>query len=161
MEKKPIKRNENIAKLSRDHHASLLFCWKIRQGVKYHVETERMVDYVKYFWEHHFSIHFKEEEQFLFAPLKDEVVQKGIDEHQEIKTFIDNLSVEGMENWNDILLELAEMVDHHVRYEERVLFPHLEKSLSKDQLESIGQQIISEPLTDDYEDQFWIKSSSI
>jgi len=30
MKTKPIKRNENIMKLSKEHHFSLLFCWKIR-----------------------------------------------------------------------------------------------------------------------------------
>jgi len=71
MEKMPIKRNENIVKLSRDHHASLLFCWKLRQGIKYHSSIERMVKYVQYFWNQHFTPHFKEEEEFLFAPVKD------------------------------------------------------------------------------------------
>jgi hemerythrin-like domain-containing protein len=161
MEKKPIKRNEHIVKLSRDHHASLLFCWKIRQGIKYHVEPDRIIQYVRYFWEHHFSIHFKEEEEFLFAPLKDEVVQKAIDDHEKIKIFIDQITVEGMESEDDILLELAEMVDQHVRYEERILFPHLEEKLSDEQLEAIGKQIDTAPLTDNYPDNFWTKSSSL
>lgn len=161
MEKKPIKRNVNIVKLSKDHHASLMFCWKMRQGIKYHVAIERLIKYVQYFWAHHFSKHFKEEEEFFFKPLKDEVVQKAIDDHQKIKTFIDQVTFPGTENEEDILLELAEMVDQHVRYEERILFPHLEEKLSDEQLETIGKQINTEPLMDNYEDNFWTKSSSL
>ena len=161
MERRPIKRNENIVKLSRDHHASLLFCWKLRQGVKYHASKDRIFTYVQYFWDHHFSKHFKEEEEFLFAPLKDEVVQKAIDDHQKIKIFFDQINVEGMESEADILLELADMVDQHVRFEERILFPHLEEKLSKEQLEIIGKQITDDPLADHYEDEFWIKSNSL
>jgi hemerythrin-like domain-containing protein len=161
MKNKPLKRNENLLKLSRDHHAGLLFCWKIRQGVKYHIETNRMIDYVKYFWDHHFATHFKEEEEFLFAPFNDKEVQKALDDHQKIKTFVEKVGVSGMEHEDDILLELADTIDDHIRYEERVLFPHLEERLSDQQLELIGEQIVDEPLTDNYEDEFWKKSSSL
>jgi len=161
MKDKPIKRNENIIKLSQDHHASLLFCWKLRQGVKYHAPVERMKQYVQYFWDHHFSTHFKEEEEFLFAPLNDEKVQKAIDDHQKIKTFIDQIGFPGSEDEADVLLELADIVDDHVRYEERILFPYLEKALSEEQLETISTQISKVPLKDDYEDKFWIKPKSL
>jgi len=161
MKNLPLKRNDNLLKLSRDHHAGLLFCWKIRQGVKYHIETDRMIKYVKYFWIHHLSTHFREEEEFLFPPIKDAEVQKALDQHQKIKTFVDKVEVAGMESEDEILLELADTVDAHIRYEERVLFPHLQEQLSDEQLEMIGEQIVDEPLTDNFEDQFWRKSSSL
>ncbi|MGN6250128.1 MAG: hemerythrin domain-containing protein [Ginsengibacter sp.] len=161
MKNSPLKRDENLLKLSRDHHAGLLFCWKIRQGVKYHVAVERMIEYIKYFWDHHFATHFKEEEEFLFAQVRDKEVQKALDDHQKIKTFVDQVSVSGMENEEDVLLELADTVDDHIRYEERVLFPHLQEKLSEDQLKTIGEQMVEEPLTDNYEDEFWKKPTSL
>ena len=98
MEKKPIKRNENIAKLSRDHHASLLFCFKLRQGIKKDVSTERMVRYVQYFEKQHFIPHFTEEEEILFAPLNDGKVQKAIDDHVAILRLVKEISFSGKEN---------------------------------------------------------------
>ncbi|HSN08599.1 MAG TPA: hemerythrin domain-containing protein [Hanamia sp.] len=161
MENKPLKRNVNIVKLSKDHHAGLLFCWKIRQGVKYHIETDRMIKYVKYFWDHHFKKHFKEEEEFLFAPVQDKEVQKALEDHQKIKIFVDKIAVSGMEGEEGVLLELADTVDDHIRYEERVLFPHLQEKLSDEQLEKIGEQIPDASLADTYEDHFWEKSKSL
>lgn len=161
MKNSPLKRDENLLKLSRDHHAGLLFCWKIRQGVKYHIAIERMIQYVKYFWDHHFATHFKEEEEFLFAQVRDGEVQKALDDHQKIKTFVDQVSVSGMENEEDVLLELADTVDDHIRYEERILFPHLQEKLSEEQLKTIGEQMVEEPLTDNYEDEFWKKPTSL
>jgi len=38
----PIKRNEALKPLSRDHHHGLLLCWKIRQGIKLNIEPERI-----------------------------------------------------------------------------------------------------------------------
>ena len=163
MKKTPIKRNDNIVKLSRDHHGGLLFCWKLKQGIKHHAAKERMIKYVQYFWDHHFYEHFREEEQILFAPLKDKdkLVQKAIEDHQRVKTLINEIIFSGSENQHDKLSALANMVDEHVRYEERILFPHLEKELSEEQLENIGKRISDEPLKDNYEDTFWIKPKSL
>lgn len=161
MEKKPIKRSGHIIKLSRDHHASLMFCWKLRQGIKYHISIDRMIKYVHYFWNQHFSLHFKEEEEVLFAPLKDDKIQKAIDEHIKIKATIHELKFPGSETQRDQLSALADVVDDHVRYEERILFPHLETALTEQQLEKIGSQISSDTLLDTYEDDFWTKPKSL
>jgi hemerythrin-like domain-containing protein len=159
--KTPIKRNENIVKLSRDHHASLLFCWKIRQGIKHHIDLDRMINYVRYFWTQHFAPHFGEEEAFLFAPLKDDKVQRALDDHKQIKASIETMDRLGIQDREGKLLQLADMVDEHVRYEERILFPHLELSLSDEQLTQIGTQISDEPLLDTYQDAFWKNPSSL
>ena len=161
MKQKPIKRNENIVKLSRDHHASLLFCWKLRQGVKHHIDVDRMIKYIKYFWSQHFAPHFGEEEQFLFAALKDDKVLKAMDDHKKIKESIDALHDVRLHGADKKLLLLADLVDEHVRYEERILFPHLESALSDEELMQIGAQICDEPLLDTYADAFWKNPSSL
>lgn len=163
MEIKPIKRSEHIILLSKDHHTSLLFCWKIRQGLKMDAEMERIKKYVQYFWRYHMQPHFEEEEEILFAPLKDEKVQKAIDEHGQIKTQINTLLNRSEMEAGSGLALLADMVDKHVRYEERELFPHLEKTLSHEQLETIGKQLhLRKPSTlkDDFKDEFWIQKQN-
>ena len=158
MLKKPVTRNEHIKKLSREHHFSLLFCWKIRQGLKTDVAMERIRKYVQYFWQQHLQPHFREEEKILFAPIKDRQVQRAINEHKYIRQQIEGLPYYSENNLRKGLTKIAEMVDEHVRYEERELFPHLERKLSKEQLENIGKLIQKHhpsSLQDQYEDQFW------
>ncbi|MDQ6901513.1 MAG: hemerythrin domain-containing protein [Bacteroidota bacterium] len=159
MENKPIKRNKNIKKLSKDHHSGLLFCWKIRQGLKNEVAIERIKKYASYFWSNHLAPHFNEEEVILFFPLKDELVQKALDDHKQIKDQLDKLLDESAGDAKNGLVRLANLIDDHIRYEERKLFPHLEKVFSGKQLEEIGKKLNAQPcpLTDDFEDQFWIK----
>jgi hypothetical protein len=70
MIKRPITRNEHIKRLSRKHHFSLLFCWKIRQGLKNNLQPERICEYVQYFWNQNLQQQFREEEKILFAPIK-------------------------------------------------------------------------------------------
>lgn len=158
MEKKPIRRNEHIAKLSRDHHASLMFCWKIRQGIKLNAESERMTKYVAYFLDHHFLPHFKEEEEILFVPVQDNKVQKAIDDHVVIRKMAGDIIADPVEKQKSLTM-LADLVDDHVRYEERILFPFLENELSEEQLENIGSQLAGEPAKDTFEDEFWVKRS--
>jgi len=158
MLKKPINRNEHMKKLSRGHHFSLLFCWKVRQGLKMDVAMERIWKYVQYFWQQHLQSHFREEEKTFFAPIKDRMVQRAINEHKLIKRQIESLANDSGNNERKSLAKIADMVYEHVRYEERDLFPHLEKKLSKEQLEDIGEQIDKHQqssLQDQYEDQFW------
>ena len=155
--KTPVKRDENIKRLSREHHFSLLFCWKIRKGLKADVATERIRKYVQYFWQQHLQPHFREEEDILFVAIKDKQVQRAINEHKYIKLLIEGLE-DSENNVRKNLVKIADMVDEHVRYEERELFPHLERKLSKEQLENIGiliQKDHSSSLQDQYEDQFW------
>jgi hemerythrin-like domain-containing protein len=159
---KPLKRNEHIYKLSKDHHLTLLFCWKIRNGLKLEVEPERIVCYVKYFWQNHLAPHFAEEENILFAPVKDIKVQRALDEHAEITRHVNVLQIAGV-NPTKQLSNLADMVDNHVRYEERHLFPHLEGVLTNEQLIAIGKQLADayDPeLKDNFADEFWLKNKN-
>lgn len=160
MEVKPIKRNKHILQLSKDHHFTLLFSWKIRQGLKYGVDTDRIKEYVQYFWQRDMQDHFREEEEILFAVVKDAKVQKALDDHSQIKEQVEQvLKTPERDDASKKLSLLADTVDAHVRYEERELFPHLEKILTEAQLENIGAQLKDEQaLKDEYADEFWIKN---
>lgn len=160
METKPIKRNKHIVKLSKDHHVTLLFCWKIRTGLKLKAEPERIKKYVQYFWQAHMQPHFMQEETILFVPVKDDAVQKALNEHAQIQKQIQDLDSESITATQ--LSVLADSVDNHVRYEERILFPHLEKVLSDEQIENIGNKIAEQHdhgLKDDFTDTFWMKNN--
>ncbi len=159
MSKPPIKRSEHIVTLSREHHFSLLFAWKVKRGLALGIDQERIMDYVFHFWNEHTVMHFKQEEEVLFAIHNDELVDRALKEHQEVYKIIDGLS-----DWNredDIskeLTALSELITAHVRFEERDLFPHLEKILTPEQLKKIEHELLEmqpEPLQDDYEDEFW------
>ncbi len=160
MDKKPVKRNENILKLSKEHHFSLLFCWKIRQGLKNETATKRIIQYVQYFSTHFLMPHFREEEDFLFALLDGAKVEKATEHHKMITNLIAELSNNNEINSRELLQKITNMVEEHIRYEERELFPYLEKKLSDVQLEAVGKQLMDENAVsgkEDYQDEFWIK----
>jgi len=123
-----------------------------------------MVPYAEYFWKHHLLPHFREEEEILFVPASDPLVLRAKEEHVEIRQLIESLLDPQDVTLKAQLLLLADQLDKHIRFEERELFPHLEKILLPDQLERIGRQLqeAAGPEEEDrYEDAFWNVKSSL
>lgn len=161
MGNKPVRRSPYIIKLSRDHHAGLLFCWKIRQGQRLTVDLERIKEYVAYFSHEHLASHFEEEEKYLFASqIQDDLVQRAMNEHKNIRHLSAAIAGASGEKLASLLDEIANTVDEHIRFEERTLFPHMEQVLSETQLKKISTQLDHEPEKDIYADEFWIKQKS-
>ena len=84
-------------------------------------------------------------------------MRKALTEHKQIRKQVQDIKNNSENSKRKSLTKLADMVDNHVRYEERVLFRHLELKLSKAQLEDIGRKVqnLPAPLPDEFEDQFW------
>jgi len=158
MENKPIKRSKHIIPLSQDHHSGLLFCWKIKEGIKKGADLSRVKQYINFYWEHHLKEHFLEEEQLLFNELDDELTRQGKDEHLMLIERMNRTNNKKEINKQDYL-SFAELLIKHIRFEERVLFPHLEAELPTETLVSAGAYLNQhhlKPFKDDYPDEFWM-----
>src|SRR5690606_589411 len=147
MKTKPIKRNENLVPISREHHATLLFCWKLRNGVKMEIVPERIALYVAWFWISHLQPHFNKEEKLLFKDCEHTMVNKAVQQQTDMyKKVIENESL-GAAKPYEAILQLAYMDDQHTRYEERELFPWIENTLSENSLKTIGIELLHEEHT--------------
>jgi hemerythrin-like domain-containing protein len=150
----PIKRSKQLVPLSRDHHDALLFIWKIRQGLKNKTPVAVVGDYVKWFWNNHLKDHFDQEEKILLPnlPNEDELVQRLKQEHVMIRNMIDKES-----NETSISI-LGDALNDHIRFEERQLFPHIEQTVSEDQLNEISRQLDHQPsCKTEWHNAFWEK----
>lgn len=158
----PIKRHKNIIPFSKEHHGALLFGWKIRWGVHLGISPERITKYVEWFWINHLRPHQQEEDRLLFFDSADTLVQKALDDHYLISNTFEGI-INGERQANDDFLNLADFLEDHTRYEERILFPHLEAKLSQTQLELVGQVLMDDSrersAEEDYEDEFWRKQN--
>jgi hemerythrin-like domain-containing protein len=162
MENKPIKRSKHIIALSHDHHAGLLFCWKIKEGLRKDTPLDKILKYINFFWENHLTEHFREEEALLFDRLDDELTRRGRSEHFKLGQKLDHLNHEKNEVAAEYL-SFAELLTRHIRFEERELFPHLEVSLPLAVLKQAGDFLTQEHkavVADNYPDEFWSKNYS-
>jgi len=156
---KPIKRSGYIVTLSRDHHAGLLFCWKIKQGLKMDITFDRINRYIRFFWDGHLKEHFIEEEILLFNQLACPLTHKGRCDHKVLSEQFNQAAQFGLGSEEEYYT-FVEMLTNHIRYEEREIFPHLETELPPETLAGIRDilaRIHQEPFNDNYVDEFWVK----
>jgi hemerythrin-like domain-containing protein len=153
-----MKRNKNLIELSRDHHHGLLLGWKIKQGLKKQAAVIEIIKYVAYFAQEALFKHFEaEENQILVYLLPDDEHGKIVmKEHTEIRTLIQQL-ISSKPKDSAGLMRLAEVLEAHIRYEEREFFPYLESTLAADELEIIGKEIdhLHVPYIENYPHEFW------
>lgn len=119
---------------------------------------KRMQAYVQYFWNNHLQGHFEEEEALLFTALKDSLCEQAIREHIHIRQLVAAVAWAEIAQRDELSL-LVDSIDNHIRFEERRLFPHIEKELPAQVLITIGislQQSHQEPVNDNYPDEFWV-----
>ncbi|MEZ4911513.1 MAG: hemerythrin domain-containing protein [Saprospiraceae bacterium] len=148
----PIKRNESLKPLSRDHHHGLLLCWKIRQGIKLKVEPERIKKYLYWFWVSYLKHHFEIEEQYVFPVLGNDnkLVKQALAEHRKLKRLFEN----HMESKKSISI-IEEVLAKHIRFEERVLFNEIEKVASSEKLLQIEKDCSDNIFYENLSDAFW------
>jgi hemerythrin-like domain-containing protein len=154
---KPIKRSEQLAPLSREHHEGLLFAWKIRKGLQYGADPERIRKFMLWYWQRHIKPHFYQEEKILlpYLPAGHEMATRLKKEHDHIRELILSLDKEADKN---TFIVLANFISDHIRFEERELYGYLEQVLGKDELDVIFLKLEEHPVHfAEWKDEFWVK----
>ena len=149
---KPLKRHEAIQPLSREHHHSLLLSWKIRRGFSNNVEPQRIKNYVDWFFKNHIEKHFQIEEKYVFPILgsDNELVRMALADHRRL--------VRLFTQEDDIpkaLSLIEEELQKHIRFEERVLFPEIQKLASHADYQTIEKHHKEESFKENTLDEFW------
>jgi hypothetical protein len=149
---KPIKRIKELQALSRDHHHGLLLCWKIRQGVKKNIALDRVKKYIDWFWDKHLQNHFEIEEKYIFPILGNEnhLITRAKEEHLLLKKLFEDES-----DLSNSLEQIEQVLQNHIRFEERVVFNEIQKVVTKKELAIIGT-LHNDDFKDNYEDEFWL-----
>jgi len=156
-EMKPIKRSKELAPLSREHHDGLMYVWKIREGIKNGASVDKLSNYTKWFWLQHIKPHFYQEEKILlpYIPSDHEFAIRLQREHENIREFILNLDTEAD---TTTFLQLCDLLNDHIRFEERQLFPYLEQTVSTEDLKKIFELLEEHPVcATGWDDEFWLK----
>jgi len=155
---KPIKRSQQLAPLSREHHDGLLFAWKLKQGIENKTPLDLMRKYALWFWKNHIKPHFFQEEKILVPrmPAAHPLAVRMLEEHDHIRELI-----LGLDDEADIrtLIILSDLLNAHIRFEERELFVYLEQILSPEQLDAVFTQLEKHPVhcEQEWKEEFWSK----
>lgn len=152
MSTKPLKRHKALQPLSREHHHGLLLAWKIRAGFNKKVDVDRIKVYADWFFKTHLIPHFEVEETHIFTILgnDNDLVKRALSDHRRLSRLF-----EQTEDLEKNLSLIEEELDKHIRFEERILFPEIQKAATEAQFAHIERIHQSEPFEDKLDDEFW------
>ena len=139
-----MKRSDALQPLSRDHHRALEAALKLRRASAEDAEevSRQFLD----FWREHGGAHFRIEEEVMLPAFArhgdhtDPRVVRVLTDHVAIRRRAADLDARGTPRPEDLKV-LGEMLDAHVRHEERVLFPLIEQSLPAEALAELAQRV--------------------
>lgn len=149
---KPIKRHISLQPLSREHHHTLVLVWKIRKAIREHVELDRVDQYVSWFYQQYVISHFTMEEKYIFPVLgnQHEMIVRALDEHKRLKGYFE---AKGKDE--NAYMELADLLEKHIRFEERLLFNAIQELATEQQLATITEKHGGGQFRDNEDDPFW------
>jgi hemerythrin-like domain-containing protein len=159
---KPLKRHQALVPYSREHHAGLMFVSNIRKGLMYNIASDRITKYVKFFFNEDLKQHFSHEELnlFPFLPANNLLRIQAEKEHRKIYHLIEKMEADKSDS--ALLTLFSDTLDNHIRFEERILFPHIQKHISLPEvLHSKETNMETEcNISAQWEDPFWIKDQN-
>lgn len=123
----PLHRHKALVPLSQDHHHGLMLVLKIKKGIQFTVVPRRMSAYLLHEFQETLVQHFREEERGVFRWLSEEdpLLVRALEDHREMESLAVSI---GRDPENLSVLRLfIHRLEAHIRFEERVLFPHLQE----------------------------------
>lgn len=151
-----MKRHASLHALSQHHHFALIESLMIRRArqepaARRAAAVRKTAGKFLKFWKKSGHIHFREEEEVLLPAYarhaaldRDADVMRMLAEHAAIRAKISDLDAalqRSDTSMEEILTALGQMLHDHVRLEENVIFPRMEKALREDELAAVGRQL--------------------
>jgi hemerythrin-like domain-containing protein len=136
-----VKRIPELRELSEDHHHGLVLARKARQaaaGGDMHAVDEAWVE-VELQFATELAPHFQIEESLIAPQLEAvgelELTKRLFEEHRALRAFVRP----GVARTSADLLRFGELLEAHIRFEERELFEAAQKRLSSEALGAIAE----------------------
>ena len=143
--RKGIKRHEALHPLSHHHMKALHMALKLsRAGTeKSRITIPEISHELDTFWNDDGKQHFREEEEILlpafaqYASIDLPEIKEMLMEHVKVRALI-NMLLQPDEANISIMHELGELLELHVRKEERIIFPMIEQALPEEKLQELA-----------------------
>jgi iron-sulfur cluster repair protein YtfE (RIC family) len=144
-------RHPSLVPLSHDHHHGLTLALRCRKQALGQIKPMGAVglreraDEVLSFYDSNLLAHFRVEEEVLFpglrsiSPRAESIITELIDDHGAIDGLVEQLrTARGLAK---VMFDLGDLLERHIRMEERELFPIFEQEIDAAQAEAIGSEM--------------------
>ena len=146
-----VKRHASLIPLSHDHHHALALAIRCRKQALGQLNPgdpkamKGLAEEVKKFFQQNLKPHFDAEEKVLFPLIHlhssdtEPLISALMSEHERIRQTVTELEKEF--ELSKTLFDLGDLLDRHVRQEERILFPIFEQAVPANKAEKAGIDI--------------------
>lgn len=144
-------RHPSLILLSHDHHHGLALALRCRKQALGRIKPmglqglEERAGEVKEFFSKNLERHFQAEEEILFPAIRScaseswQMVEDLIEEHRQLRNEMARL--EEKEKLSKALFDLGDLLERHIRREERELFPLFENRVGAAEAERVKEEI--------------------
>lgn len=149
-----MKRHASLIPLSHDHHLGLVLAQRIRRGRSKNPRSQWPTDPVAqrnrslWLYESLLRPHFRAEEEVVF-PLarrylgdRKELVRALFRQHVELERWVEEMRTAEAGELKRPMLQFAQLLERHIRREERVLFESIQELVPPEELDRCGRQIL-------------------
>jgi len=143
-----MKRSRALKPLSSEHHQALLVSFQLKKGLAGHSESAGapkdlpgLVALARRFEEQILRPHCRAEEELLGRYLTETDMRRLRGEHAELQRLLDAARGVGPAEQRTLLTAFADLLERHIRWEERDLFPYAELHVDEAALATIGGEL--------------------
>ncbi len=143
-----MKRTSQLRPLTREHHQALLVAFQLKKGLAGHAESAGapkdlpgLLALARRFEQQVLRPHARAEEEVLTAHLAAGDARRLAAEHAELRRLLDGSRAPAPPEQRASLAAFADLLERHVRWEERELFPYAEDHVDEATLALIGGEI--------------------
>jgi hemerythrin-like domain-containing protein len=143
-----MKRSRALKPLSAEHHQALLVAFQLKKSLEGHPEAAGapkdlpgLLSLARRFEEHVFVPHTLAEEELLGQYLVPADMKRLQSEHAELRRLVQAARTSTPAEQRANLGQFADLLERHVRWEERELFPYAEDHVDGETLALIGGEL--------------------
>ena len=142
-----LKRIPELRRLSEDHHHGLALARRARLAGEGdgNLSVSHVWEEIEKKFEDELEPHFRIEEEYLIPPLialeETELIERFNEDHKLLRDRVSNQSERSIST----LIEFGEILERHIRFEERELFETAQQRLSSDELKAIETACLKLP----------------
>jgi hemerythrin-like domain-containing protein len=142
----PLKRREELQALSEDHHNALVIALRCRRlaAGNFDVDRAKFWASVLEFYALQIVPHFEVEETYLLPALRalgeTEMAERILDEHERLRAMISDAVPD-----DAALDSFGQLLDDHIRYEERIVFEATQDRMAPECLAEIRRASMDAP----------------
>ena len=154
-----MKRDIALQPLSHQHHNTLMGCLLIRKGIENKADKKVLKDFTLNWWQKDLQKHMEAEEKILLPYLSQHQFNKSYikviyHDHETLRVLGERLKIN--DDDYELYIIYTDLVEQHIRFEERIVFQKIQEDFSREQLSQLEQKMPLETRKcSDYPVKFW------